>query len=82
MFIGFLGLYIGNDGLEFDEIDDGTDVSFINTEINKIEMEICMINISKAGFLSLFLSVSFPTLLWRLVFLDFLYFIYLNHFDK
>ena len=68
MFIGFLGLYIGNDGFEFDEIDDGTDVSFINTEIIKIEMEIDMEYISKAGFLYWLLSVSFPESLRRLVF--------------
>ena len=68
MFIGFLKLYIGNDGFEFDEIGDGTDVSLINTKINKIEMEIDMEYISKAGFLYWLLSISFPKSLRRLVF--------------
>ena len=66
--IGFLRLYIGNDGFEFDEIGDETDVSLIKTEITKFEMEIKMNHISNAGFLYWLLSVSFPESLRRLVF--------------
>ena len=66
-------MHIGNRKFEFDEIGDGTIVSLINTEINEIEMEIDMRLISKAGFLSWLLSVSFPKSLRRLVF-GFLFF--------
>ena len=74
MLIGYLKLYIGNDGFEFDEIGDGIDVSLINIEINNIEMEINMNHIFKAGFLYWLLSVSFPDSLRRLVFKLFVFF--------
>ena len=71
-------MYFYNPGFEFDEIEDGTDVSLINREINKIEMEIDMEYNSKAGFLYWLLSVSFQESLRRLVFWIFC----LNIFNK
>ena len=68
-------MHIGNRNFEFVEIGDGTNVSLINTKINKIEMEIDMEYISKAGFLYWLLSVSFPESLRRLVFGFFVFYL-------
>ena len=69
-------MYIGYPGFKFGEIGEGTDVSLINTEIYKIEMEIDMRFFFKAGFLSWLLSVSFPEYLRRLVFGFFVFYLF------
>ena len=65
-----------NSGFVFDEIEDGTDVRLINTEINKIEMKIYMTHIYNRGFLYWLLSVSFPESLRRLVFGFFVFYLF------
>ena len=78
MFIGFLKLYIGNDGFEFDGIGDGTDVSLINTEINEYEWVFDLNYDYEPGFFSSLLSVSFPKSLQRLVFAILVFYLFIS----